>query len=119
MNYKGVIIEESLWDKSVLKEVLIKETRVEKVTEEHQTPWIEQWTLHTVEILEERAEEIAERISKSFDAEHPDWYVDFKNDEYHYIIFPHKVFKVSRNKTEEYQEAVKYGLSLGIPDYQL
>ena len=50
MNYKGVIIEESLENKDILKDVKILETKVEEVVEEHKTPWIKQWTLHTVEI---------------------------------------------------------------------
>lgn len=48
MNYKGVIIAESLQDSSLLKEVKIIETKVEPITPEHKTPWLKQWTLHTV-----------------------------------------------------------------------
>ena len=117
-NFNGVIIEESLENKDVLQKVKIIKTKVEEVTEEHKTPWIKQWTLHTVEILENQADEIAEDLSKSLDSEH-DWYADFKNDKFHYVIFRNKVFKVDRSKPEQYDEVVKYGLSLGIPDYQL
>jgi len=46
-NYKGVIIEESFESKEVLKKVKIVSTKIEKVTEKHQTPWFSQWTLHT------------------------------------------------------------------------
>ena len=65
MNYKGVIIEESLENKDVLKDVTILSTKVEEVTERD------------------------------------------------------KVFKVDRSKPEEYKQVTEYGLSLGIPDYQL
>lgn len=51
MDYKGVIIEESLENKDVLDHVTIVSTKVEPVTTGHQTPWVKQWTLHTVEIL--------------------------------------------------------------------
>lgn len=44
MNYQGVIIEESLENKDILKDVKISDTKVEKVVEEHKTPWIKQWT---------------------------------------------------------------------------
>jgi len=117
-NFNGVIIEESLGNKDVLQKVKIIKTKVEEVTEGHKTPWIKQWTLHTVEILENHADEIAEDLSKSLDSEH-DWYADFKNDKFHYIIFRNKVFKIDRSKPEQYNEIVKYGLSLGIPDCQL
>src|SRR3990167_11338209 len=86
MNYKGVIIEESLENKDILKDVKISDTKIEEVVEEHKTPWIKQWTLHTVEILENQAKDVAEKISKVLDSKH-DWYADFKNDKHHYIIF--------------------------------
>ena len=58
MNYKGVIIEESLENKDILKDVKISETKIEEVIEEHKTPWIKQWTLHTVEIPENQADNL-------------------------------------------------------------
>ncbi len=117
-NFNGVIIEESLVNKDVLGKVKIIKTNVEQVTKEHKTPWIQQWTLHTVEILENQADNIAEEVSKALDTAH-DWYADFKNNNFHYIIFRNKVFKVDRSKPEQYDNVTKYGISLGIPDYQL
>ena len=117
-NFKGVIIEESLEEKDVLKKVKILKTKVEKVTEEHKTPWIKQWTLHTVEIPENQVDAVAKDLSKSLDSKH-EWYADFKNGKFHYIIFRNKVFKVDRFKPEQYTKVTKFGISLGIPDYQL
>lgn len=120
MDFKGVIIEESLENKDVLKEVKILETNVESVTDEHKTPWLKQWTLHTIEIPKDKAQTIAEKISQSLDPSHGgSWYADFKNDATHYIIFRDKVFKVDRSKKEEYGAVQRYGISIGIPDYQL
>ncbi|MBI3289957.1 DNA-3-methyladenine glycosylase 2 family protein [Candidatus Microgenomates bacterium] len=118
-NYKGVIIEESLCNKSVLHELKILKTKVEKVTKEHQTPYLKQWTLSTVEVAEKDANDVAKKISKSFDKVHNDWYADYKNDKYHYIIYPNKIFKVDFKNPEEYQPATDYGISIGIPPYQL
>jgi hypothetical protein len=117
-NFNGVIIEESLENKDVLGKVKILKTDVSQVKEKHKTPWIKQWTLHTVEIFENQADNIAEEISMSLDSEH-NWYADFKNMDFHYIIFRNKVFKVDRAKSEQYDDVTKYGVSLGIPDYQL
>ncbi len=117
--YKGVIIEESLEDKKVLKTVEILETRVEPVTEGHKTPWVQQWTLHTVVIPEARVVDIVQELSQALDSEHPSWYADFKNEDTHFIIFRNRVFKVDRTKKEQYDEVTGYGASLGIPDYQL
>lgn len=118
-NFNGVIIEESIEKKDVLEKVKILKTKVEEVTPEHNTPYLKQWTLHTVEIFENQADEIAEELSESLDFSHGDWYADFKNDDFHFIIFRNKVFKIDRSKPEQYKKAVEYGLSLGVPDYQL
>jgi len=119
MNYKGVIIEESLENKDVLKDVAILSTKVEEITEEHHTPHLKQWTLHTVQILEDRGEEVAEKLSKVLETSHGHWYANFKNERFHYIIFRNRVFKVDRSKPEGYRRVTEYGVSLGILDYQL
>lgn len=119
-NYQGVIIEESLENKEVLKKIKIISTKVEPITDEHKTPWLSQWTLHTVEIPDNEAKEIAEGISKSLDRNHGgSWYADFKNDTHHYIIFRDKNFCIDRKSKEQYDEAKSYGISLGIPEYQV
>jgi len=117
-SFVGAIIEESLENKLILKKVRVLSTKIEKVTEKHRTPWISQWTLHTIEIPENRAKEIAKKISKSLDSKHV-WYADFKNDKTHFIIFRNKIFKIDRTSKEQYEEATKYGISLGIPEYQV
>jgi len=118
MNYEGVIIEESLESKDVLTKVKILSTKVEQVREGHKTPWVKQWTLHTVEVSEEQANKIAEELSTTLDSKHS-WYADFKNDKQHYIIFRNKIFCVDRKSKEQYDKAKKYGLSLGIPEHQV
>ena len=117
-NYRGVIIEESLINKDILKKIKIVSTRVEQVTDEHNTPWILQWTLHTIELPEVHVVTIANGISKSLDSEHS-WYADFKNKTHHYIIFRNKVFCVDKTDKGQYNEVKRYGISLGIPEYQL
>jgi len=117
-NYKGIIIEESLENIHVLSQVKILETKVESVTDEHKTPWVKKWTLHTIEIEESKVDELSSLISKSLDFEHA-WYVDYKNDNFHYVIFRDKVFKVDMSKSYQYEEIKEYGISKGIPAYQL
>lgn len=118
MNFTGVIIEESLTDKFVLDDVKIVSTKVEPVTDEHKTPWVKQWTMHDVEILADKATDVARKISKALDKEH-DWYADFKTDKEHFVIYRDKVFHITdRSNKAQYDEATKYGISIGIPDYQ-
>ena len=120
MNYKGVIIEESLGDKTILSKVKIVETNVEQVTPRHKTPWLSKWTLDTFEVSEDQAEEIAKEISHSIDSEHSNsWFADYKNDNFHYIIFLNKIFKVNLQNPILYKQAKEYGISQGIPEYQV
>ena len=105
-------------NKDILKEIKISSTEVEKVTDKHKTPWIKQWTLHNVEIIAEQVEYVANKISKSLEDKH-NWYADFKNNTHHYIIFIDKVFLIDRTSKEQYDEAKKHGVSLGIPEYQV
>lgn len=120
MNYKGVIIEESLDDLSALSKVTILKTRVEKVTVKHNTPWLLKWTLHIVEIKKADADKIAASLSNALDKKHSSWYADFKNKDYHYIIFSGKIFKVNlKIQKSEYQKIRDFGISIGIPSYQM
>ena len=119
MNFTGVIIEESLADTSVLDDVKIVSTEVEPVTESHKTPWVKQWTMHEVEVPADKVAEVAEKISRALDREHQ-WYADFKNDKEHFVIYRDKVFHITdRSDKAQYDEATKYGISLGIPERQL
>ncbi len=119
MSYKGVIIEESLSDKKLLEEVRILDTEIEPVTESMGTPWLKQWTLHTVEISEGDSDKLAEKLSKILLNEPSSWYADYKDDSYHFIVFPSKIFKVDLKNPELYSEARKYGISIGIPAHQV
>jgi len=118
MNYTGDIIEESLEDKGILKELNIVSIRAEKVTDSHQTPWLSQWTLHTIAVGEDQASHLAKKLSKLLDARHG-WYIDYRNSLYHYVIFKDKVFKLDRSKKRDYERMIAYGLSVGVPNYQL
>lgn len=117
MNLRGDVIEESLSNKDILKELQIVATRVENVTPEHKTPWLTQWTLHTIEVPPKEAADLAEKLSHCLEGNY--WYIDFKNESEHYIIFPEKVFKIDRARPEQYKAAVTHGLSLKIPRHQL
>jgi len=116
--YAGTIIEESLEKKDILQKVRITKTEVERVTPEHKTPWIKQWTMHTVEVSEEDIKNIAQEVSLSLDSHH-NWYADFKNETWHYSIFRNKIFNIDRTKKEQYDKATTYGIKLGIPAHQL
>ena len=101
--YRGVVIEESLENKDVLKEIEILKTKIEPVKEKHKTSWVKQWTLHTVEIKEENADKVAEQLSQNLDKKHS-WYADFKNKHYHFIVYQGKIFKVDLKNPTKYSQ---------------
>ena len=103
---------------TILRDVLILKTKVELVTEKHKTPWLKQWTLHTVEIKNEDSDEIAKRLMASLEEAH-NWYADYKNDKYHFIVYRDKFFKVDLTNPILYKEAKQHGIDLGIPEYQV
>lgn len=117
-SYQGVIIEESLQDTSVLSEVEIIKTVVSPVTPRHQTPWVTEWTMHTVKVPFSMANEFAHKLSKIMDAQH-DWYADFENSTHHYAIFYNKVFCFDKQDQQARKEVFAYGKQLGIPEQQL
>jgi hypothetical protein len=117
MDYIGVIIEESLKNKRILQSVIITDTRVEQVTPAHQTPWLKQWTLHTITVPVDTAGTVARQLSDALEDNY--WYVDYRNRATHYIIFPGKIFQVDRSQPQQYEAAKAYGMDLGIPEHQL
>lgn len=118
--YRGVIIEESLEDKSVFDDLKVVETEIETVTEGFQTPWLTQWTLRTVEIPDEQADEVASKLATAIDRSHASsWFADFANETTHFVIFSEKVFKIDRSSMADYESAKQYALSIGIPEHQL
>jgi hypothetical protein len=117
-DFRGVIIEESLAQKDVLQKLSILQTQVEVVTEWHQTPWIHQWTLHTVTVPAVQALEIADELCKSLDSEHA-WYTSFDNGEDYFVIFRNAIFTWRKGDQDAVERVKGYGLRLGIPGYQL
>lgn len=120
MNYKGVIIEESLIDNSIINNLKVLQVEVAKTTAKECTPWLDKWTLKTVEINESEIDYYTKELSKLIDSKHiNNWYCDFRNDLYHYIVFKDKIFKLNRKSKQDYKDMQEYALSIGLPKYQL
>lgn len=85
MKYTGCIIEESLRDKSIVNEFEI----IEEINDDG-IMWI-------VETDESRLDDILPKLQSAM-VEAPIWYCDLKCDDYHYIIYNDKIFKVKRYK---------------------
>lgn len=101
---KGVVIENSLRDTSVLQEIKIVKN------------WEDgSWKLHEVDVSREQALEFQHIL-----ADGP-WYVHFweqgSNDVL--VVFKGKFFDISFSDKSTWAPALEYGASLGIPIEQL
>lgn len=120
MDYKGVIIKESLTDASIIKELKVLQKNVEKITEKENTPWLDKWTMYTVVIDKDKIDYYTKQLSKLIDNKHcDDWYCDFRNNEFHYVVFKGKVFKLNRKRKQDYLDMQNYAVKRGLPKHQL
>lgn len=118
--FRGTIILESLDNFNVLKDCTIISTEISKVNEKHQTPWLNQWTKHKVEVYGiENARNLAKKISKSFDCHEGSWYADYNDGKTVFIIFPNKIFEFDGQDKKSIDKAREYGIKIGIPEYQV
>ncbi len=115
--WKGCIIEESLENKEVLKEIKIVNTEVAEVKDATlNQPRI--WHLCYVVVESERIDSVSQKINEALKSEQP-WYVNFGTDEKEIVIFKNKIFRIRKNDKEGVKQIKNYGMSLGIPERQL
>ena len=120
MFYTGAIIRESLTDTSVLNDLELVTREVEKVDEDMKTPWLDVWTIDTVKIPENKIAEVCQQLSLVIDDSNcDDWYADFRNDDWLYVVFKNRVFKIDRHNPDSYAAMKTYALSHNLPEYQL
>ena len=115
MKWTGVIIEESLKDRGLLKDTKIINTRVENVSDAT-TGQPSVWHLHDVTVEDEKINSFCE---KAKDVIKHAWYMDFKTDKEKIVIFKKKSFRIKNSDKEGEREIVDYGISLGIPRRQM
>ncbi len=113
MTWQGVIIEESLEDKTLLDMTRIVGTR-ETFLEEEENKGI--MHLHSIEIENYAKELFVERAKSSI---RQGWYIHICKNSTMVVIFRGKSFEFSEGQKEKIEEAQKYGESVGIHPAQL
>jgi|GEM_PF-299238 hypothetical protein len=106
--YKGTVIEESLEDKSILKEFKTLDMRV--TTEENPA---DRWHMYSVEASEDVIEKLSEKLKPS------KWYCHFWNGTDMIVVFKGKIFRFKYSDQAERNKAIEYGMSIGLPKEQL
>ena len=106
--WKGVIIEESLEDKSLLSLVKIISSRQTTLENESERGVL---TFHSVELKDSNLDEFIETAQKSIK---DSFYIHICKDSEMIVIFRNKVFRFSSDNLEGLNEAREYGISVGV-----
>jgi hypothetical protein len=107
MKFKGVIIEESLKDNRILNRLKIISIKIS--TEENSN---ERWHLYKVLVSEKEIDELSKNLKQG-------WYMHFWEGRNVVVIFKNKKFRFNYDNKKEWELAIDYGLSIGIPKEQL
>ena len=116
MKLRGILLKESLADDSPLDLVDVVSVTMSKHpnTVPSQPKW---WTEVHFEADAERAGELAKSFSAALRP--AGWYLHYWTDSDVFIVFPRKIFKYAKGRESRADEAIAYGLSIGVPKHQL
>ncbi|MDD5192849.1 MAG: hypothetical protein PHH54_02485 [Candidatus Nanoarchaeia archaeon] len=113
--FHGLLLRESLRDLGVLK--LVRITKEDKWDVDNAADFQPKiWNAVEFEGDAEKAEEIAEKMSKAMN---PRWYMNIGTKKEEFVIFLNKIFKYSEGDEEGKKKAQEYARSLNIPESQI
>lgn len=114
--YRGVILTESLRFRKVLclVEVLKTEEKEEPVVT-YEQPKL--WTWNHVEIPSEEIDFIINVLSMALKPR--GWYINLWKERDFILIFQQRIFRGSKLDDPVWDEAIEYGLSVGVPLEQM
>ncbi|MEK6925370.1 MAG: hypothetical protein AABW71_03995 [Nanoarchaeota archaeon] len=101
-DFQGVIVEESLIDTNILSEINI-------ISNQNSN----KWHIYKVKVSKEDIEKISKNIKSN------KWYAHFWKDKEIIAVFKNKTFTFNYDKKETWNQAIEYGISIGIPKEQL
>ena len=110
MVWQGVLLEESLEDKSIMNLVSIKGTSVSKLEKENRT-----MTFHKVEVQDSDRQNYLDRAMHTIK---PAFYTHLCKDGEMYVVFRGAMFNF-RKQDPELNRAREYGKSIGIIPEQM
>lgn len=102
--FNATIVENSLADKSILKELEIIKS------------WqSDDWTLHNVLVKEDQIGLLSKYLDNG------PWYIHLwkEGDDEIKVVFKDKIFNIKHSDKSSWSDAVVYGKSIGIPEEQL
>lgn len=109
--WQGVVLEESLGNKSLLDLAKIVGTDVDKLEEEERV-----MTFHKIELCDSKRHKFIEEARRSLK---PGFYIHLCKEGRMYVIFKDKVFKFRKGQQALLEKAREYGKSTGIIPEQM
>jgi len=113
MVWKGVILEESLDDKSILDMVRIVKTEKSTLEEEEEKGFL---TFHNIELDDEKKDEF---VRKALSSIKDKFYLHICKGDRMIVIYKNKMFEFTSDETDKLNQARDYGLSIGIVREQM
>ena len=113
MVWKGVIIEESLEDKSLLNLARIVKTDTSTLEAEEEKGSLH---FHKIEVDDAAKNEFVDKAKRSIKNS---WYIHICRNETMVVIFKDKSFEFTKKQNDRLEQARSYGLSIGILKEQL
>ena len=107
-NYTGIIIEESLKNKEIIKKLKVLNL---KVTDDENPN--DRWHIYTVQVTRDQIIEIQQSMAEG------KWYTHFIAGDEIIVVYKDKIFEYKMADKGEHAKAVEYGRSIGIPEEQL
>jgi hypothetical protein len=102
--YQGTIIEESLENKGILRNLAVLSSRLSEDGE---------WHMYKVQVTEDQIKELSKHIKPR------KWYAHFWYKDDVIVIFKDRIFRFLYSDKATWRDAIMYGISVGIPEEQL
>jgi hypothetical protein len=107
--YRGILIEESLMDWRLVNKLNITSVKVCKNPNDSE----QLWHLYTVLVTDQDIKDISEYLKPA------GYYTHFGSVNEGIVVFPQRIFRMNPNERVTWQEAINYGLKMGIPEKQM
>lgn len=107
--YRGIVIAESLLDWAWINQVRVVSARITNSPNDPNGLW----HLYTVEVTEDQVRALEGLLKPT------DYYAHFSNAQGGLVVFPHKTFRVDPQSQVTWQDAIDFGVAMGIPAEQM
>ncbi|HEY8269858.1 MAG TPA: GNAT family protein [Pseudobdellovibrionaceae bacterium] len=102
--YRGMIVEESLEDPTIINNISIQNVQITSPS---------RWHIYTVSLSKEQIDQYQKFLKRG------PWYMHFWRGDDIVAVFKDKTFHLSKNDKGTWLPAIAYGKSIGIPEEQL